>query len=128
MSDVIRELNDMGHDIETFPMELLAEGLIGAVDDLINSEGNHEWEPLSPNTLKRRPRRRGGQLLLDRGLLANIQPAHGPDWAEAASPAPYAGWHITGTKYLPARDWTAIDLDAVMEGFLDQIMEDAVAS
>ena len=127
VSDVIRLLEDIGHEVETYPMELIAEGLVGAVDDVIASEGGGEWEPLSPNTLKRRPRRIGGQLLQDRGLLANIQPAHGPDWAEAASPAPYGGFHITGTRFMPARDWTDIDLDTVMEAFLDQIMHEAVA-
>jgi phage gpG-like protein len=127
MSDVIHELEDMGHELETYPMELIAEGLVGAVDDLIQSEGNGEWQPLSPNTLKRRPRRIGGKLLQDRGFLANIQPSHGDNWAEARSPAPYAGFHITGTKHMDARDWTAVDLNDVMETFLDQVMEEAVA-
>jgi hypothetical protein len=126
MTDVIRELEDIVHDVETYPMELIAEGLVGAIDDEIESEGKGQWEPLSPNTIKRRPKRRFGALLQDIGPLANIQPAHGPDWAEAASSAPYAGFHITGTEHMPKRDWTDIDLDYVMEGFIDEIMEQAV--
>ena len=126
MTDFVRELEDVAHDVETFPMELVAEGLVGAIDDQIDSEGRGEWKPLSPNTIRRRPRRRFGTLLQDRGLLANVQPTHGTDWAEVASPAPYAGFHITGTEFMPARDWTDIDLDDVMEGFTEQIMEAAL--
>jgi hypothetical protein len=126
VSDVIRLLEDIGHEVETYPMDLIAAGLVGAVDDVITTEGSGSWEPLSPSTLRRRPRRAGGSLLQDRGFLADIMTAHGPDWAEAASLATYAGFHVTGTKHMPARDWTDIDLETVLDEFTDQIMEEAV--
>ena len=126
VTDVVRLLEDIGHDVETFPMDLIAAGLVGAVDDVIETEGSGSWEPLASSTLRRRPRRVGGSLLQDRGLLANIQPSHGPDWAQVESPAPYSGFHITGTKFMPARDWTDIDLETVMDEFIDQIMDEAV--
>ena len=69
-----------------------------------------------------------GKLLQDRGLLANIQSAEGPDWAEAASPAPYAGFHVTGTKWMPPRDWTDVNMDSVLEQFVEEVLEYAVRS
>lgn len=126
MSDVKAILGDLERRVCAFPMHLIAEGLSGAIEDEIYSEADGTWEPLSPATLKRRPRRIGGMLLQDRGLLANIQVAEGPDWAEAASPAPYAGFHITGTENMPARDWTDINMESVLEQFAEDVLEYAV--
>ena len=128
LSDIQTIFHGIERRVRTFPMSILAEGLSNAIEEEIESEGQGSWERLSPNTLKRRPRRVGGKLLQDRGLLANIQSAEGPDWAEAASPAPYAGFHVTGTKWMPPRDWTDVNMDSVLEQFVEEVLEYAVRS
>lgn len=126
LSDLNVVIGGIERRVDTFPMSLISEGLANAIDEHIQSEGEGEWDPLSPTTLALRPRRIGGMLLQDRGLLGNIQTTEGPDWAEAASPAPYAGFHITGTKHMVARDWTDIDLEMVLEQFAEEVLEYAV--
>ena len=126
VSDINDIFEGMAQRVEAYPMALISEGLATAVDDLIQAEGDGQWAPLSPNTLRRRPRRKGGMLLQDYGLLADIQTREGGDWAEAWSPAPYAGFHITGTEWMPERDWTDIPMASVLEQFTEDILDDAV--
>jgi len=111
------------------PMTVIAEGLITAIDDLIQSEGNHEWKEFNPDTLKRHPKRRGGLLLQDTGLLAQIQqtPASpGPDWVEVESPAPYAIFHVSRAprKIIPLRDFLDINMPKVLDDIGDQILSE----
>lgn len=126
MSGIDSVLNQMGKRVESFPMEILATGLEGAVDDVIQSEGFGEWMPLSQATIRINPKRKGGKLLQDTGQLGNMQPSFGADYAEVTSPAPYAGYHIEGTRWMPARDWTAVDMDTVLEEFTMMVLNGAV--
>jgi hypothetical protein len=127
VSEITDWLMQYDEAIASIPMPVIGELLAGAVEDTIQSEGFGGWEPLSPNTLKLRPRRIGGQLLQDRGLLADIQTRDGYNWAEAWSPAPYAGFHITGTEHMDARDWTDINwaelLNSVEEFVMDRVVQ-----
>jgi hypothetical protein len=114
---------------ESVPMSVIAEGLITAIDDLIQSEGNGDWPDLLPSTLKRHPRRRGGQLLQDTGLLAQIQQSPdspGPDWVEVRSPAPYAIYHTSDEprKIIPLRDFLAIDMPAVLDNIGEELLRE----
>lgn len=132
LEEVIRRL---GEDIEQTALPIIGETLVTAIDELIQSEGatgtQGKWEPFSPATFDLHPRRRGGKLLQDTGLLANIQTKIGPDWVEVESPAPYAKYHHTGTRKnarqnmrpTPQRDFLAIDLDAALEDAAEQIAE-----
>jgi len=109
------------------PFDFIVEGLVTAIDDLIQNEGNGEWPPLLPSTLKRHPRRRGGQLLQDTGLLAQIQESpggRGKDWVEVQSPAPYSIFHVSEAprKIIPLRDFLAIDIDAVLENLGEELL------
>lgn len=126
LSDLVSVFNDIADSVESYPMELVTTDMVGSVDELIDSQGNGEWDPLKDSTIRRHPRRAGGRLLQDTGLLANIQPSNGPDWAEVASPAPYSGFHVTGTRNMVKRDWTDIDMDLLLDNILDAIMEDSL--
>jgi len=111
------------------PLDILAEGLITAIDDRIQNEGNGEWPELAESTLRRRPKRKGGQLLQDTGLLANIQQmpgSPGPNWVEVGSPAPYAIDHTSPKprRIIPLRDFLDIDMADVLDGIADDILED----
>lgn len=126
VSALVRELERIGGRVAHIPMEVLGEGISTAMSDLLDSEGNGQWEALSDVTLVLHPYRRGGKLLQGRtNVLSAYQTTTGPDWAMVRSPAPYAIFHHTGTskvrgwvhsdRGMPQRDLLGIDLDAVVE-------------
>ena len=104
---------------------IVAETVLTAMDDLLESNGNGQWPPFSEVTLRVHPKRAGGQLLRSTGQLAAFQPSSGPGWAQVRSPAPYAEYHQKCTKKtrglvysddgIPKRDFTAIDMKATLE-------------
>jgi hypothetical protein len=115
--------------LDGIPIEVLADGLITAIDDEIQSEGQGEWPDFADSTLKRHPERKGGQLLQDTGQLANIQHmpgSPGPDFVEVGSPAPYAIYHTSPKprKQIPLRDFLDIDMPAVLDGIADDILRE----
>jgi len=102
------------------PLDVIAQSLITAIDDRLQSEGNGQWLPLQNTTLERHPNRLGGSLLQDTGLLAQIQQSPGspnPNWVEVMSPAKYAIYHTSDRprKVIPLRDFLAIDMPRVLE-------------
>jgi phage gpG-like protein len=118
------------------PMAVIGETFATAMDDLIQSEGDGNWDPFSPVTLRVHPRRRGGKLLQDTGLLANFQIGTGPNWIDILSPAPYARYQQEGTRRtrgmvysddgIPARDFTDIDMDAALAESADLVLQELV--
>jgi phage gpG-like protein len=104
---------------------IVAETVLTAMDDLMESDGNGQWPPFSEVTLRVHPKRVGGQLLRDTGQLAAFQPSSGPGWAQVRSPAPYAEYHQKGTtktrglvysdEGIPKRDFTAINMKATLD-------------
>ncbi len=55
-------------------------------------------------------------MLIDSGNLAgSITRAWNEREAEAYTEVPYAGFHVTGTSRMPARDFTAVDIDELLE-------------
>lgn len=110
-------------------MSTIAAGLITAVDDLIQNEGDGRWPDLAASTIKRHPHRRGGSLLQDTGLLASIQESPdspGPDWVQVESPAPYSWYHVSGTRNMPERDFLLVDFARVLEQAADEIAQEIV--
>jgi phage gpG-like protein len=84
-------------------MPAFAEELVSAVSDVYEAEGPG-WEPLKPETIKRR---RGtiAKILQDTGIMAqSTAPGYGGDWAEAFAGAAYADFHATGTRFMPKRN------------------------
>jgi hypothetical protein len=130
ISDVISKLKKYGLRDRNVDMSIAAEALRSAMSDLIRSEGalgtEGLWRPLSPSTLRAHPNRIGGRLLQDTGLLANIQTRVSPRSAEAYSPAPYGGYHVTGTRKMPRRDFTAVRWGPLLDDIADSIMVEVI--
>ena len=124
VSQLVAQLEEFITDAKGFPMAIIGETFITAIDDLIQSEGNGQWEGFSESTLRRNPKRKGGELLQDTGLLANIQSETGPDYWQGESPAPYAKWHVNGTKHMPKRDFLDIDMEQTLDEVIIQFMEE----
>lgn len=119
-------LADFGARADAVNVEgIVAEHVLTAMDDLVDSDGNGQWDPFSEVTLRVHPRRVGGELLRDTGQLVAFQIRTLPGMAEVASPAPYGEDHQLGTKKtrglvysdegIPKRDFTAIDLKATLD-------------
>jgi phage gpG-like protein len=105
---------------------IVAETVLTAMDDLVESQGNGQWPPFSPVTLKIHPERKGAKLLQLTGKLIAFQATSGPGFAEVKSPAPYGEYQQRGTTRLrglvysddhgiPARDFTGIDMKGTLE-------------
>ena len=111
---------------KNIPMALVGEMISSAVDDVIQSEGlagtKGAWDPFLASTLQRHPRRIGGKLLQDTGVLANMQSRPRAREVKVESPAPYAGWHAEGTRAIPERDFLAIDFNKVLEDIAEVIL------
>ena len=131
--EITRELKRLGAKIQNVPMSIISEALIAAIDDEIQSEGRGRWPVFSPVTLKLHPRREGGRLLQDTGLLANMQSTEGSNWVKVKSPARYSGFHVTGTTQrniyrilaphtMPKRDFLDIDLPRVLGEAVESIL------
>jgi phage gpG-like protein len=100
----------------------LASILVSAIEDVFEAEGPG-WAKLDPKTIKRR-RSPAVKILQDTGVLAtSIHPQHGVDFAEASAGATYGVYHVTGTKHMPKRDFTAIDWDETLEDITAIILE-----
>lgn len=127
-SEIERVFRSMGSRAARPPMNLVAEELKVAVDDVLQAQGaiggGKQWDGFRPSTLRRNPRRQGGMLLQRTGLLANFQTRHGTNFAEIRSPASYAGFHITGTRNMAQRDFFAIDWDKTLELMGNVVLDD----
>jgi len=103
------------------PMGLVAAPYVTAVDDEINTEGQGRWPPFSEVTFRFHPHRRGGKLLRDTNVLANIQveDMQSIGLAKIFSPAKYAYKHANGYRKgkerIPKRDFLDINMDATTE-------------
>ena len=123
-SQLVQQLEEFITDVKGFPMEIIGETFIAAIDDFLASEGEGGWDDFSEATLRRNPKRAGGKLLQDTGLLAQIQSETGSDYWQGESPAPYAKWHVNGTKNMPQRDFLDINTEETLDEVIVHFMEE----
>lgn len=112
---LVRELEQRGGSAGD-AMRVVSELVVSAVQDVFERQGPG-WPPLAPVTIARR---RGGggaaKMLIDTGNLSgSITRAWNDREAEAYTDVPYAGYHVTGTSRMPARDFTEVDIDELLE-------------
>lgn len=112
---LVKELESRGGNVGD-AMRAVSELVVSSVQDVFERQGPG-WPPLAPATIARR---RGGggaaKMLVDSGNLAgSITRAWNAREAEAYTDVPYAGFHVTGTSRMPARDFTAVDIDELLE-------------
>lgn len=118
--DLLRSLDDYEARVKNLPMDVYAMLLVSKVDEMFQTEGasgtDGPWQPLSASTLRRHPRRRGGQLLQDSGATAASVGAEEQGHVISL----YAGtaqtrFHIQGTEFMPRRDFFALNFPLVLE-------------
>jgi phage gpG-like protein len=109
-SELDRELSAIERRVTDYSpiTPVLAEILVGAVNDRWMSAGGGSWAPLAPSTLyKRRLHGKGAQILLDTGrAAASVQADSGPTWAQAATDVAYMVFHVSdgARSKIPLRD------------------------
>lgn len=109
-SELDRELSEIERRVTDYSpiTPVLAEILVGAVNDRWMSGGDGQWAPLAPSTLyKRRKHGAGAQILQDTGrAIASVQAAHGADWAGAYTDVSYMVFHVSdgARSKIPLRD------------------------
>lgn len=111
------------------PMPALANLLINEVDEVFQTQGaagtDGEWDSLKDSTLKRNPRRVGGQILQATGATAAIQVQELTAFSVVVeSPTSYAGYHVTGTKFMKKRDFFAIKFSHVLDEMADMALQE----
>lgn len=116
--DLLADMEDRASDLSA-PMAIIAEALVGRVNDKFES-GGPGWPALAESTkANRRKRGSGAQILKDTGRLAgSIQPDSGSDYAEAATDVEYAVYHVSDEprEVIPKRDF----LDVLDDEMLDE--------
>jgi len=122
--DLLTGFEKRGGDLSEI-MAVIAEDLVSAVSDRYDSEGDGQWPPHAPSTL--RSRGGGAKLLQDTGVLAASTEANsGPDFAEATTGVSYIVYHLDGGPIIPKRNPFEIDdsvFDEAVETLLDFITE-----
>ena len=113
LEDVLGELEKRGANLSDYG-PVAADILVGAVLEVFEQEGPG-WAATQ----------RGGTILQDTGNLVNsISPHSEGEIAEAFTNVPYAGFHVTGTRNMPQRDFLAIDQEATLEEIATAILLD----
>ena len=136
-TNLAKALDTVGRGVTGVDLDHLGEIVVTAVDDLIQSQGGGKWKWLSAATLQLHPERRGGKLLQDTSSLSKMQTSRGPGWVKIQSPAPYAGFHVTGTRQkniynayaphtMPERDFLDIDFDKALDELADMVLREAL--
>ncbi len=130
VSGLVKAIEAVARKIDNFePIAAeVAEMLVAGVNDLVESEGDGAWAPMTADTLRLRRESQSSKLLQDTGhMVGGIVPSHDGTSASASSPAAYAGFHVQGTKHMPARDFLAVaDDDAFMEAVIGVILREAL--
>lgn len=88
-------------------MQVVADMLVGGVQDNFETGGHGTWEGLAEST-KRKRRGSTAQLLVDAGVMSgSIAGDAGDDWAEAATGDAKAVYHVSDAprSVIPLRDF-----------------------
>jgi phage gpG-like protein len=106
----------------------IAESLVNEVLEVFETKGQGSWDPYWWETrgLPRPSGRRwqgSPKMLQDTGnLVGSITPAWDDESAEAYTNVPYGKFHVTGTKWMPARNFLDFDRDAFEGDIADMIL------
>lgn len=129
MSGLRKAIHRYETKTKNLPMDLLGTLMVNATDEMFETQGasgaDGVWEPMSPATIVRNPRRAGGQLLQATGATANIQVDEVSEFSVTIiSPTGYSGFHIDGTEHMPKRDFFAFQFSQVLDAMGDLALQE----
>lgn len=122
-SDLVHQLRAMGKVDASHIFDVVAEDLVTAVVDRIDSRGDGEWPPNSPATIARKG---SDAPMIDTGQLrSSIRPESGADFAMATTSVAYIVYHLDGGDFIPKRNPFELRQDVFEEAA--QFIAEAVA-
>ncbi len=129
MSGLNRAVRRYERKTKNLPMDLMGQLLANETDEMFQTEGaagtEGKWAPLLESTIRRHPRRAGGQILQATGATANIQVEEVSNWAvTVGSPTGYSGFLADGTKNMEARDFFALNFPEVLDAMGDLALQE----
>ena len=120
-----RLLRRAGRSVEDLSstMAVVAEDLVAAAVDNIDTRGQGTWEPNKPSTIAKKG---SDQPMVDDGvLLGSIRPDSGPDWAMASTNVDYIVYSLDGGDIIPKRNPFEVGDDVIEEA--SRFIAEAVA-
>lgn len=124
MSDLYKEISLIGEEADSIDPKFLRDEIYDSIMDQFETDGEGRWEPLSPSTLKRKKNPAAG-ILVDTGAMRrSIFGEYSSDEVVIYVGVPYAKYHQTGTKHMPQRDFSDINLAEIIEFATNRIMQD----
>ena len=101
--EVVEHLHEMRDDQRLAPIfAVVAEDLVAAVIDRIDSQGDGEWPDNALSTIERKG---GSKPMVDSAqLYGSIRGESGPDWAMASTSVAYIVYHLDGGPVIPQRN------------------------
>lgn len=128
LQHVIGVVHRRGSRVLTELAPAIAESLVAVVLEEFETQGDGQWPGYWWQTRgEQKPkgkRWRGSPKLLQNtgNLVASITPAWDDLEAEAYTNVPYAKFHVTGTKWMPARNFFDFDREAFEGDVADMIL------
>lgn len=116
LQDVIQKMLAEAQSFDA-ALPVIAELLVGAVNDVVDMEGPG-WPELSPVTLARRRKNgRGARMLRDTNIMMeSLFTSYGSDFAEVTFGVPYAIHHVKGRR-------NPLNIAPVEQGLIDDVTE-----
>ena len=124
ISYLCKEVRIIGEDIAGIDLKFLRDNILESVMNQFETEGEGSWEPLSPNTLKKKKNPAAGMLVDTGAMKRSIFGEYSSTEVVISVGVPYAKYHMTGTKNMPQRDFSAINLQEIVDFATGQIMQD----
>jgi phage gpG-like protein len=124
MSDLYNEVVIMGEHAAAVDLKFLRDDILESIIIQFETEGHGSWEHLSPHTLRRKKNPAAG-ILIDTGAMKrSIFGEYSSDELVISVGVPYARYHMTGTKNMPKRNFSDINLEEIIAYATGTIIED----
>jgi len=124
MSDLYKEVRLMGEDAASIDLAFLRDDVMESIMIQFDTEGHGSWAPLSPNTLKKKKNPAAGTLVDTGAMKRSIFGEYSSDEVVISVGVPYAKYHMTGTKNMPKRNFSDINLEEIISYATGQIIQD----
>lgn len=129
VSDLLEELDGYEEVLKNLPMEVYGMMLVSKVDEMFQTQGgagtDGVWEPLRASTLRRHPRRKGGQILQDTGATAaGIYAEEVGFTMQLMASTKQSRYLLSGTENMVKRDFFALNFSKVLEELGEMVVQE----
>ena len=124
MRDFTKEIHVFGEQAAGIDLKFLRDDVLESIMIMFNTEGHGTWEPLAQGTIRKK-RNPGAPILQDTGAMkSSVFGEYSSDEVVIYVGTPYARFHITGTKNMPKRDFSDVNIEEIISYATGQIAEE----